>query len=120
MEEFLIVKVGCVDEVAQQAIDCHMLGELDRLDLDRVCFRALGTRASTCQLESRCCQSKRHGTRQWERPDLETGRNRYRSSVGSNNRLSQYSIGSLCSQYEEIPWDSVGFAYGGDDEQPRR
>ena len=46
--------------------------------------------------------------------------NRYRTSVGSNNRLSQYSIGSLCSQYEEIPWDSVGFAYGGDDEQPRR
>ncbi|KAH9946420.1 uncharacterized protein BXZ73DRAFT_95918 [Epithele typhae] len=46
--------------------------------------------------------------------------NRYRNSIGSNNRLSEYSTGSIYSQYGDYPWESMGFAYGGDDEQPRR
>ncbi|KAI1790694.1 hypothetical protein LXA43DRAFT_466881 [Ganoderma leucocontextum] len=45
--------------------------------------------------------------------------NRYRTSVVSNNRLSEYSTGSVYSQLEDLPWESVGFAYGGEDELPR-
>lgn len=46
--------------------------------------------------------------------------NRYRSSVVSNNRLSGYSTGSVYSQLDDLPWESVGFAYGEEDELPRR
>lgn len=45
--------------------------------------------------------------------------NRNRSSIVSNNRLSEYSTGSWYSQYDDLAWESVGFAYGGEDEQPR-
>ena len=44
--------------------------------------------------------------------------NRYRTSVVLNNRLSEYSTGSVYSQLGELPWESVGFAYGGEDELP--
>ena len=45
--------------------------------------------------------------------------NRYRTSIVSNNRLSEYSTGSVYSQLGDVPWESVGFAYGGEDELPR-
>ncbi|TBU28986.1 hypothetical protein BD311DRAFT_308856 [Dichomitus squalens] len=45
--------------------------------------------------------------------------NRYRSSVASNNRLSEYSTGSGYSQLDDLPWESVGFAYGEENELPR-
>ncbi|KAI0710435.1 hypothetical protein C8T65DRAFT_648356 [Cerioporus squamosus] len=46
--------------------------------------------------------------------------NRYRTSVASNNRLSEYSTGSVCSQFDDQPWEPVGYAYGGEEELPRR
>ncbi|RPD65782.1 hypothetical protein L226DRAFT_608740 [Lentinus tigrinus ALCF2SS1-7] len=46
--------------------------------------------------------------------------NRYRTSVASNNRLSEYSTGSGYSQFDDQPWEPVGCAYGGEDELPRR
>lgn len=46
--------------------------------------------------------------------------NRYRTSVASNNRLSEYSTGSVYSQFDDQAWESVGFAYGGEDELPRQ
>ncbi|KAI0807036.1 hypothetical protein C8Q74DRAFT_1225494 [Fomes fomentarius] len=46
--------------------------------------------------------------------------NRYRTSVASNNRLSEYSTGSVYSQLDDQAWESVGFAYGGEDELPRQ
>ncbi|KAI0371841.1 hypothetical protein BV20DRAFT_1043129 [Pilatotrama ljubarskyi] len=45
--------------------------------------------------------------------------NRHRTSTASQNRLSEYSTGSLYSQYDE-PWEPVGYAYGDEDELRRR
>ena len=45
---------------------------------------------------------------------------RNRTSVASNNRLSEYSTGSVYSQLDDQPWEPVGFAYGWEDELPRR
>lgn len=46
--------------------------------------------------------------------------NRNRTSTASGNRLSEYSTGSVYSQFDDQPWESVGFAYGGEDELERR
>ncbi|TFK93158.1 hypothetical protein K466DRAFT_594628 [Polyporus arcularius HHB13444] len=48
--------------------------------------------------------------------------NRYRTSVASNNRLSEYTTDSVYSQIDDqsCAWEPVGFAYGGEEEQPRR
>ncbi len=45
--------------------------------------------------------------------------NRYRTSMVSNNRLSEYSTGSVYSQLGDSPGEPVGFAYGGEDELSR-
>ncbi|KAI0362813.1 hypothetical protein OH77DRAFT_1417112 [Trametes cingulata] len=45
--------------------------------------------------------------------------NRYRTSTASQNRLSEYSTGSVYSQYDE-PWEPIGYAYGDEDEIGRR
>ena len=45
--------------------------------------------------------------------------NRYRTSTASGNRLSEYSTGSIYSQFDDQAWESVGYAYGGDEESRR-
>ncbi|KAI0670716.1 hypothetical protein C8Q78DRAFT_1037542 [Trametes maxima] len=46
--------------------------------------------------------------------------NRHRASTVSQNRLSEYSTGSFYSQFDEQPWESVGHAYGDEEELMRR
>ena len=46
--------------------------------------------------------------------------NRNRNSTVSQNRLSEYSTGSVYSQYEDQPWEPVGYAYGDEEELMRR
>lgn len=46
--------------------------------------------------------------------------NRHRTSVASNNRLSEYTTESVYSQFDDQPWEPVGYAYGGEEELPRR
>ncbi|KAI0648200.1 hypothetical protein C8Q79DRAFT_905316 [Trametes meyenii] len=46
--------------------------------------------------------------------------NRHRTSTVSQNRLSEYSTGSFYSQFNEQPWESVGYAYGDEEELMRR
>ncbi|KAH9901673.1 hypothetical protein C8Q73DRAFT_678592 [Cubamyces lactineus] len=46
--------------------------------------------------------------------------NRNRNSTVSQNRLSEYSTGSVYSQYDDQPWEPVGYAYGDEEELMRR
>ncbi|KAI8998953.1 hypothetical protein BD414DRAFT_476528 [Trametes punicea] len=46
--------------------------------------------------------------------------NRHRTSVASQNRLSEYSTGSVYSQLDEQPWEPVGYAYGDEEELMRQ
>ncbi|KAI0637315.1 hypothetical protein C8Q77DRAFT_1097021 [Trametes polyzona] len=45
--------------------------------------------------------------------------NRYRNSTASQNRLSEYSTGSVYSQFDDHPWEPVGYAVGDEEELVR-
>ncbi|KAI9056631.1 hypothetical protein FKP32DRAFT_1585365 [Trametes sanguinea] len=46
--------------------------------------------------------------------------NRHRNSTASQNRLSEYSTGSFYSQFDEQPWEPVGYAIGDEEELTRQ
>ncbi|CDO68997.1 hypothetical protein BN946_scf184834.g4 [Trametes cinnabarina] len=46
--------------------------------------------------------------------------NRPRNSTASQNRLSEYSTGSFYSQFDDQPWEPVGYAIGDDEELMRQ
>ncbi|KAI0822687.1 hypothetical protein BC628DRAFT_1388604 [Trametes gibbosa] len=45
---------------------------------------------------------------------------RHRNSTVSQNRLSEYSTGSFYSQFDDRPWEPVGYAIGDEEELVRR